>query len=60
MASTPQDPPGPLAVKSSQKQRDTLRSLGLGRIGKSTERPETPQLRGQIQAVGHLLEVEDA
>jgi large subunit ribosomal protein L30 len=46
--------------KSSQKQRDTLRSLGLGRIGKSTERPETPQLRGQLHAVGHLLEVEEA
>ena len=45
--------------KSSQKQRDTLRSLGLGRIGKSTERPETPQLRGQLNSVGHLLEVEE-
>jgi large subunit ribosomal protein L30 len=45
--------------KSSQKQRDTLRSLGLGRIGKSTERPDAPQLRGQLKAVGHLLEVEE-
>jgi large subunit ribosomal protein L30 len=45
--------------KSSQKQRDTLRSLGLGRIGKSTERPESPQLLGQLQAVGHLVEVDD-
>jgi large subunit ribosomal protein L30 len=44
--------------KSSQKQRDTLRSLGLGRIGKSTERPETPQLRGQLAAIGHLVEVD--
>ena len=45
--------------KSSRKQRETLRSIGLGRIGKSTERPETPQLRGQLQSVGHLLEVEE-
>jgi large subunit ribosomal protein L30 len=45
-------------VKSSQKQRDTLRSLGLGRIGKYTERPETPQLRGQLAAIGHLVEVD--
>jgi large subunit ribosomal protein L30 len=44
---------------SNAKQRDTLRSLGLGRIGKSTERPETPQLRGQLHAVGHLLEVDE-
>jgi large subunit ribosomal protein L30 len=47
-------------VKSSQKQRDTLRSLGLGRIGKSTERPETAQLRGQLQSVGPLLEGEES
>jgi large subunit ribosomal protein L30 len=46
-------------VKSSRKQRETLRSIGLGRIGKSTERPESPQLRGQLQSVGHLLEVEE-
>ncbi|MFL5518474.1 MAG: 50S ribosomal protein L30 [Gemmatimonadales bacterium] len=44
--------------KSSQKQRDTLRSLGLGRIGKSTERPDSPQLQGQIAAVSHLVEVD--
>ena len=45
--------------KSSQKQRDTLRSLGLGRIGKSTERPDAPQLRGQLRAVEHLIRVEE-
>jgi large subunit ribosomal protein L30 len=44
--------------KSSHKQRDTLRSLGLGRIGKSTERPDTPQLQGQLSAIGHLVEVD--
>jgi large subunit ribosomal protein L30 len=44
--------------KSSQKQRDTLRSLQLGRIGKSTERPDTPQLQGQLAAVSHLVEVD--
>ena len=46
--------------KSSRKQRDTLRSLGLGRIGKCTERSETPQLLGQIKAIGHLVEVEES
>ncbi len=49
-------------VKSSNganaRQRDTLRSLGLGRIGKSTERPDSPQLQGQLAAVGHLVEVD--
>ena len=44
---------------SSRKQHETLRSLGLGRIGKSTERPDGPALRGQIDAVRHLIELED-
>ena len=44
---------------SSPRQRDTLRTLGLGRIGKSSERPDGAALRGQIAAVGHLLEVEE-
>ena len=45
---------------SSRKQQATLRSLGLGRIGKSAERADGPALRGQIEAVGHLIEVEEA
>ena len=44
---------------SSRKQHDTLRSLGLGRIGKSAERPDGPALRGQIHAVSHLIELEE-
>ena len=44
---------------ASRKQQETLRSLGLGRIGKRTEREDSPALRGQLDAVGHLLEVEE-
>ena len=44
---------------ASHKQRETLRSLGLGRIGKSTERPDGAALRGQLEAVRHLVEVND-
>jgi len=44
----------------SRRQRDTLRALGLGRIGKSAERADGPALRGQLAAVGHLVEVEEA
>jgi large subunit ribosomal protein L30 len=44
---------------ASRKQRETLRTLGLGRIGKSTERPDGAALRGQLDAVGHLVEVEE-
>jgi large subunit ribosomal protein L30 len=44
---------------SSRKQRDTLRTLGLGRIGRQTERPDDENVRGQIAAVRHLVEVSD-
>jgi large subunit ribosomal protein L30 len=50
-------------VKSSNganaKQRDTLRSLGLRGINKTVEREETPQLRGMVHAVRHLVEVQE-
>ena len=41
------------------KQRDTLRSLGLRGINKSVERPDSPQLRGMVHAVRHLVTVEE-
>ena len=41
------------------RQRDTLRSLGLRGIGKSVERPDSPQLRGMVHAVRHLIAVEE-
>jgi len=44
---------------SNPKQRDTLRSLGLRRIGQSVERPDSPQLRGMVHAVRHLVVVEE-
>ena len=41
------------------RQRDTLRSLGLRGINKSVEREDTPQLRGMVHAVRHLVTVEE-
>ncbi len=41
------------------RQRDTLRSLGLRGIGKTVEREDTPQLRGMVHAVRHLVVVEE-
>ena len=50
-------------VKSSNgangPQRDTLRSLGLRGIGKTVERPDSPQLRGMVHRVRHLITVEE-
>jgi large subunit ribosomal protein L30 len=46
---------------ADKRQLDTLRSLGLRRIGHTVEHPDTPQLRGMIHKVHHLVEVsEDA
>ena len=47
------------AIGGKQNQRDTLRSLGLKRIGASVVRPDTPQNRGLINAVRHLVAVEE-
>ena len=41
------------------RQRDTLRSLGLRGIGKTVERPDSPQLRGMVHAIRHLVTVEE-
>ena len=46
-------------VSEKQNQRDTLRSLGLRRIGQSVEREDSPQTRGYIRAVAHLVKVEE-
>jgi len=43
---------------TSPKQKATLAALGLGRIGKTVERKDSPQLQGQIRVVSHLVEVE--
>jgi len=44
---------------ASQKQRDSLRTLGLGRIGKQVQRPDDAVVRGLIYSVHHLVEVKD-
>ena len=44
---------------SSPKQRDTLRTLGLGRIGKRSERADSPALRGALHSVRHLVSIEE-
>jgi large subunit ribosomal protein L30 len=44
---------------SDKRQIDTLRSLGLRRIGHSVEHSDTPQIRGMIHKVRHLVEVSE-
>jgi large subunit ribosomal protein L30 len=47
-------------IGQSQRHRGTLRALGLGRIGRSAEHKETPQLAGMLRKVRHLVRVDDA
>jgi len=45
---------------SSRKQKQSLQTLGLGRIGRSSERPaDNPAVRGLVRSVEHLIEVDD-
>jgi large subunit ribosomal protein L30 len=44
---------------SDQKQIDTLRSLGLRKIGQTVDVKDTPQARGMLHRVRHLVKVED-
>ena len=44
---------------ANAKQRDTLRALKLGKIGRESAMADTPQLRGMIRVVDHLVEVQD-
>ena len=41
--------------RASGRQRDTLRSLKLGKIGRSASHEDTPQLRGMLRVVEHLV-----
>ena len=46
-------------IGSDRKQLATLRTLKLGRIGRESTLEDTPQLRGALSKVSHLVEVQD-
>ena len=45
---------------SNARQKGTLQTLGLGKIGRTSERPDDPSVRGALYSVAHLVKVEDA
>ena len=47
-------------VGGKQYQRDTLRTLGLKRIGDESVREDRPEVLGMIRTVAHLVTVEEA
>jgi large subunit ribosomal protein L30 len=44
---------------SDKRQLDTLRSLGLRRIGHTVEVKDTPEARGMVHRVRHLVRIEE-
>jgi len=44
---------------TNKRQKDTLRSLGLRKIGQTVEHEPTPQIAGMVHAVRHLVTVEE-
>ncbi|MBX6387511.1 MAG: 50S ribosomal protein L30 [Frankia sp.] len=46
-------------IGGTRTQRETLRTLGLRRINATTEREDSPQVRGMIRTVRHLVTVEE-
>ncbi len=46
------------AIGQNADNRGTLRSLGLGRIGKTAELADGPELQGKLRKVAHLVKVE--
>jgi len=56
--------PGTIKVKwvrswicCTEKQRESVRGLGLRRLNQVVERQDTPAVRGQVKAIPHLVEI---
>ena len=46
------------SIDRSQKQKDTLKALGLRKISHSIEKELNPQVEGMIKKVEHLIKIE--
>ena len=46
-------------IGRSQKQIATIEALGLRKIGQTVEKEDTPQIRGMIDKVKHMVEVSE-
>ncbi|HSJ29062.1 MAG TPA: 50S ribosomal protein L30 [Acidimicrobiia bacterium] len=46
-------------IGEKPKTRATVRAIGLRRINHTVEHDDTPDVRGMLHAVRHLIEVEE-
>ena len=47
------------AIGRQKRQKLTIRALGIRRMHQTVEHKDTPQIRGMITRVRHLVEVEE-
>ncbi len=47
-------------ITAKSDQKDTIRRLGLTKLGQTVEQPDTPVIRGMIHKVRHLVTVKEA
>jgi large subunit ribosomal protein L30 len=47
------------AIRREERQKRTIRALGIRRLHQVVEVDDTPQIRGMIAKVSHLVEVEE-
>ena len=48
------------SIGYSQRQKDTIRSLGLRKLGQTVSLPDNGAIRGMVQHVRHLVVVEES
>ncbi|HPF53649.1 MAG TPA: 50S ribosomal protein L30 [Eubacteriales bacterium] len=46
-------------ISSLKVHKDTVKALGLHKVGQTVEKPDNPCIRGQIFRVKHLVKVEE-
>lgn len=46
-------------IGAPERQKRTIKALGLVRVRQTVEQPDSPAVRGMIEKVNHLIEVEE-
>ncbi|MEF8809312.1 MAG: 50S ribosomal protein L30 [Bacteroidales bacterium] len=46
-------------IGSTKRQKKNLEALGIKRMNHTVEKEDTPQIRGMIKKIGHLVQVEE-
>jgi len=46
-------------IKQPERQKRTLKALGISKMNRPVEVEATPQIEGMIKAISHLLKVEE-